>query len=349
MGKSTFRGVFTLVSLAILALASVVAAQDVTATVDSVAGRLVQGQVKDGATAGLWEEGFNGSIAAGMISAYQYTKNVTYRDSAVLGGQYILKQRNGDDLNLFGDEAYAFTLLSEISDKPTSNQWRSAISGLYSAMDALPGGVLTYIEQYYQVEPSTGVFYMAHHVLATSYVKANCKSAWTDALVYRLQDLKNWDAAYPVMGLGVAVWALAQAGAIDNSPLPVWGGKISDLPTILLSHQVPAGKPNAGSFYWRFDHGDGGTGLPVSGYTEDTTWAVLGLMAAAKANPSLKTKVDAAVAAARDALIGAAGPDGKVYESLIAGMYSDPAFAGELLQLLPKLDTPAPASAEASK
>ena len=346
MVKPRFSGVFRLVSLAILVMAGVVAAADVPATVDSVAGWLLGSQVKNGAQAGSWETSFNGPIVSGMVSAYQYRNNTAYRDAALLGGQYILIPSSTGELNLLGDEAYALTRLSEISTTPLSNQWRSAVSNFYSIVNGLPKGANTYISQYDLSDSSYGVFYLAHHVVAVYYVNGAAKEFWLTGLVNRIAAMRGGaDPQYPVMALGTAVWALAQVGALTSVPVPGgWNCNRSDLPTILLSHQVPQGQPNAGSFYWRFDHGNGGTGLPVSGYTEDTTWAILGLVAAAKADSTLKAKVDAAVAAAQGGLIAAAGADGKVYESLTAGTYTDPVFGGELLQLLPNLPAQAPAA-----
>jgi hypothetical protein len=128
------------------------------------------------------------------------------------------------------------------------------------------------------VEPSTAVFHFANHVAA----------------------------AYPVMALGVAVWALAQTGPLDEifippsgEGAPYWNGKKpKDLPNLLSSHQVAGDQPGAGSFYWQFQHGEG----DLNNCTEAAIFATLGLVAASKANPALNP--DSAISTARDALLG---------------------------------------------
>jgi len=113
---------------------------------------------------------------------------------------------------------------------------------------------------------------------------------------------------------------------------------LADLPGLLLGHQVLPGVQDAGSFYWRFDHGYGGVPSAVSGYTEDTIFGTLGLVAASRADPALE--FDAAILAARQALLGGVYGGGVVYEHLWLQGAIYYAYAGEMLQVLSELIIP---------
>ncbi|MFC1739100.1 hypothetical protein ACFL1G_08640 [Planctomycetota bacterium] len=117
---------------------------------------------------------------------------------------------------------------------------------------------------------------------------------------------------------------------------PYWDDvNLADLPDLLLSHQVPDGEPNAGSFFWRFDH----AGEEVAGYTEDTIFGTLGLIAADRANPEFN--YDSSILAARDALLIGVHEDGTIYDHL--WLISDSFYyyyAGEMLQVLGELIIP---------
>jgi len=142
------------------------------------------------------------------------------------------------------------------------------------------------------------------------------------------------------MALGIATWALALTGPLDDTLIDpsgtgtaYWSGKkLADLPGALLSHQVPDGELYAGTFYWRFDHGDGGSGEPVSGYTEDAIFNTLGLIAASRGDPALD--LDAAIDAAGQALLGGVKSGGKVFEHLWLESSDYYTFGGEMLQVL---------------
>ncbi|MBM4036921.1 MAG: PEP-CTERM sorting domain-containing protein [Planctomycetes bacterium] len=141
---------------------------------------------------------------------------------------------------------------------------------------------------------------LAHHVVAAAYVNAADLSDWRAGLVETLGMVHDVSTpgdhpGYPVMALGAAVWALASTpGGLDNTyvlpsaaPVPgyeVWWDygdnepvTLSDLPGILGGHQD---YPGTGSFYWRFDHQGDSFGGPALGYTEDTVFGTLGLIAA---------------------------------------------------------------------
>lgn len=314
-------------------------ASEVGATIDRVAGRLRQEQSTTDPSAGNWEIGFNGSIVAGMVSAYEYTGNRAYAVAAELGGDYLLADAAS---GLFGDDAYALMRLSQRAEDPEANPWRTVLVSFYERVRNGDGGTAGYVDSYRTIDPSTAVFYLAHHVVAAHYVDAADEDLWRSMLITCLAEVNDAEAEYPVMAMGVATWALAQTSPLDGTLVAgagntVWSGTtLADLPAMLMSHQAPEGTDNAGTFYWRFDHRDDGAGFAAGGYTEDTVFAVLGLLAASRANPEVN--VDAAVEAACDALLRAADADGRVNMTLSGDGPTHMAFAGELLQVLPELD-----------
>jgi len=320
--------------------AEVAPASEVGTTIDGVAGRLQREQTTTGPSVGNWEVGFNGSVVAGMVSAYEYTGNEAYAIAAELGGDYILTDATS---GLFGDDAYALMRLSQGAEDPAENPWRTVLSSFYQQIRDADGGTFDYLDSFRTIDPSTAVFYLAHHVVAAHYVDATDKGMWRSMLITCLSEVSDADAEYPVMAMGAATWALAQTGPLDGTLVgggnnTVWSGKtLADLPAMLMSHQTPETADNAGTFYWRFDHKDDGAGSAAGGYTEDTVFAVQGLLAASRANPEIR--VDAAVEAARDALLRAVDAEGRVHMTLAGEGPSHVAFAGELLQTLPELDT----------
>lgn len=312
--------------------------------IENVADRLEAEQIKYGVSAGIWPEeaDFTGSIVAGMLSAYDWTCNSAYKYSAELGGDYILWAAAG---NFYGDEAFALTGLSEISSDPGSNIWRTALSDYYYSVEQDINGTEGYISQFAGTEPSTAVFYLANHTVAAYYADANDKQLWRGGLVDYLAETDN-TSKFPVMALGVATWALVQTGPLDATLIDPSGTgaaywslkKLSDLPGLVLSHQVPPGEPNEGSFYWRFDHGTDGLDTYASGYTEDAIFATLGLIAASEADPGLDA--DAAILAARQALLNGISQEGKVWERLSQKGWVYYTYAGEMLQVLGDLVIP---------
>lgn len=303
-----------------------------------ISNRLIAEQIQQGNDAGTWtnEADFTGSIAAGMMAAYELTSESTCMVSAELGGDYILHSAQG---NFFGDEAYALTCLSQAASDPCDNVWRTAAESFYASVRAnYPGATQGYVNDFVGIEPSTAVFYVANHVVAAFYVDAADKEIWRQGLIEWLCSVDD-SCPYPVMALGVATWALAQTGPLDETPVDPdgrgaahWDGRsLKDLPDLLLSHQVPNGHPDAGSFYWQFEHADDSP----CGYTEDAVFAILGLTAVAQthADPNL----DVAILAARKALLGGVSPDGLVWEHLSQEGEVHYVYAGEMLQGLEAL------------
>ena len=315
------------------------AAWSIGEAIETVADRLEAKQARGGVNAGRWpgEADFTGSIAAGMVGAYELTADPNYRASAELGGDYILWASEG---GFYGDEAFALTRLSDIASDPCDNPWRTKVSNFYSDVKR-EVGTEDYISELIGTEPSTTVFYLANHVVAAYYIDAEDKQIWRQKLIEQLSRV-NDSSVFPVMGLGAATWALALTGPLDETLIdpsgkhaPYWDvKKLADLPSLLLSHQVPDGQPYAGSFFWRFDHGSD-PNQAVSGYTEDTIFATLGLVGAAAASPDLD--LDAAILAAHQVLLGGIDSEGIVYEHLWLQGEIYYVYAGEILQVLSEL------------
>ena len=300
--------------------------------VTRAADRLVAEQGANGTWAG--EEYYTGSIAAGLANASEMTGVAAYKTAAEDGGNYILGSAGG---NFYGDEAYALTRLSDISADPANNTWRTNVSTFYTSVKNAEGGTSGYISDLAagSQDISAAVFYIASHVVAAYYVNAADKTIWRNGLIYYLGDVDD-NAYYPVMALGVSVWALAKTGPLDNTaiypgapPTSPWYGKtLADLPAMLLGHQVSTGA-YAGSFYWRFDHT--GPGGEASGYTEDAAFGTLGLVAADEAGFA---DYDEPISDARNALAQGVAAGGEVYEHIWSGGLLLHLFAGESLQAL---------------
>jgi len=326
--------------------------------VDLLAQRLDAQQIKEGSDAGIWgtELSLMGPITGGMACAYEWTENKDYWIAAELGGYYILWIADIQG-NLLGDEAYSFVQLSEASDDPTDNVWRSALDAWYFSMRR-PGyeeSTWEYIDYFEEMDPSTAVFYIAQHAVGAYYVDDIDKKVWREAVIKYLSRVDD-ESSFPMMGLGIATWALAQMDALDDSPVsvyfgakPCWDGvNLRDLPGLLASHQVPEGEPFASSFYWRFDHTSGGTGGVVAGYTEDAIYGTLGLVGAAAyaartADPNavpqeqgevLVDDLDSRIVAAQTALLEGIDENGLVYEHLSLSGESYDTYSGEMLQVL---------------
>jgi hypothetical protein len=309
-------------------------ASSIGEAIRTVADRLRTEQITEGLNAGSWpdEASFTGSIVAGMVSAYELTCESAYRSSAELGGDYVLSAAQG---NFFGDEAFALTRLSQITADPGDNSWRTAVADFYHDIKFAGGGTDGYIAGFKDFEPSTAAFYLAHHVVAACYVEAEDRQIWRQGLIDVLSSVDD-SCSFPVMAAGVATWALALTGPLDETVIDpsgqgaaYWDGrKLADLPELLTSHQVPDGRPNAGSFYWQFGHADDSP----SGFTEDTIFSTCGLVVCSWASPD--PGLDSAVLAARAVLLDGISAEGKVSEHLSQEGLTYYAYAGEMLEVL---------------
>jgi hypothetical protein len=336
---------FLVIAVVVQSATAALPAEDVAA---ALAARLEQNQLKEEPNQGLWppEVFFVGPATTGMVCAYEWTDNAAYRESAKLGGEYILWIGVAMG-HLLGDEAYALMCLSRTADNPDSNMWRVALANFYSTLRAKGETTQGYIELFAQADISTTTFYLAHHLVAAYYVDDLDKNIWRDALIQHLSRVDDDKAEFPVMALGAATWALATTGTLDDTPVsslggaPVWEGVLlRDLPSVLLSHQVPEGEPFGGSFYYRFDHTAGRFQGAVSGYTEDAIYGALGLVAVASAGENAPDEsMEQAIRAVHTALLDGVDAEGRVYEHLSHDGESYHAFAGEMLQGLWAIQT----------
>ncbi|MCD6394836.1 MAG: hypothetical protein J7M40_15200 [Planctomycetes bacterium] len=317
----------------VIVFASSAQATDLHTTITLAADGLVDNQNEDGYWQGETE--FTGSIVLGLINAYEATGNDDYKTAAELGGANILYARGG---NYYGDDTYALAKLSEISDNPDNNSWRDELITFYNVrVKNGEGSTAGYLDDYASTEPSNAVFYIAHHVHAAYYVNALDKVLWRNALIDYLSEVSDSTADYPVLALGAATWALAATGPLDSTPVrtppggqPFWiGVTLADLPDLLQSRQVPDGEDYAGSFYWLFGET---TETPKSGYTEDTVFAILGLIAVSQAG--ISGSYDPTILTARDILPIGVYSGGAVYEHIWLTGQQYHAFAGEMLQAL---------------
>ncbi|MHC4518741.1 MAG: hypothetical protein ACYTAS_09155 [Planctomycetota bacterium] len=305
-------------------------------------GRLVRAQADDGPFVGAWpgEEVHTGSIIAGLASAFELVCDENAKAAAIAGGEYVMIAAAG---NYYGDEAYALSCLSRISADREENPWRRAVGDFYRAVETVAaGGTQGYVSQFGQAELSQAIFYLAHHAVAAFYVGADDAALWRQGLVDFLVQVNDDSADLPIMALGAATWALATTGALDDSPLDpcdigasYWQGRtFAELPGLLLSHQVGEGEL-AGSFHWRLDHGNAGTGAPAAGYVEETVFGAIGLAAA---NRTLKdSEIDDRILLARDLLSASINDDGAVTQHLSLGGGAPYFYAGEVLRALAEL------------
>ena len=318
--------------------ANAVSALTINEAVESISERLVNDQIIEGNKTGTWlaEADFTGSIVAGLVDAYELTSESSYKDSAELGGNYILW--SAWETFFYGDEAYALTRLSEISDDPNDNPWREALNDFYWFVKTDPGGTQDYIDRFVGTEPSNAVFYIAHNVVAAYYVDAEDKEIWRQELIDWLSLVDDDTSEYPVMALGVATWALAKTGPLDETLIDSSGEgaaywenkKLEDLPFLILANQVPDGQPGEGSFYWKFQHSEG----DPNNYTEDAVFATLGLVAASQVIPDPNINLDPDITAAREALLNGISSEGEVYENLSQEGALYYTYSGEMLQVL---------------
>jgi hypothetical protein len=332
-----------LLSIAVPRAQSVQAAPAGLDVANRVAAYLEHSQLKEGARMGMWpsEPSFAGPPTAGLTCAYQWIGDRVYLEAAERGGEYILWI--GDSTgHLLGDESYALAGLSELSENPEENRWRSTLTRFYNGLHS-QGGITTagYIDLLTQGDPSHNVFYLAHHTVTAHYVDDADKEVWRTALIRCLASVDD-RSSYPVQALGVATWALARTGELGETVVDsadsgsCWSGvMLKDLPVLLLSHQIPDGEPFAGSFYWHFDHADPEIDVVAGGWTEDAIFGTLGLVAAASGQQGedaegLKKAVEAAYAA----LLEASDADGKVCGHVSGIGVSYYTYAGELLQTL---------------
>jgi len=293
------------------------------AAVQAIGDQLVSDQDVSGGWPG--EAGFTGSIAVGLANAYEVTGLVGYSAAAQLGADYILDVAG---YNFYGDEAYALARVSAITGDPS---YGNAAKTFYDSLNTY-----AYIADFQDTDCSNAVFYVAQHTVAADMVGAADAGIWREGLIQYLSKVADDEAFYPVQSLGVATWALAQTGPMDDTRIDPFGlignaywedVALSDLLALLESHQVDSGA-YAGSFYVRFDHDAPGFTFEASGYTEDTVFGTLGLIAGGGSADD--------ILAARTALALGVNSAGNVYEHIWSGGDSYYVYGGEVLQAIPE-------------
>lgn len=317
-------------------------------TLKSVANVLVDDQYsEDNAPAylfGSWpfEYHYTGSIVAGLINVYEITPVVSYIEAAERGASFILIESGG---NFYGDEAYALARLGEVTGV---QDYSDIVRNFYDGLDTYQ-----YISGFNNTTTEKATFYISFHAVASHMVGAADAGIWREAITEYLSNVNDDLSFYPVMTLGVATWALAKTGPMDDTPIDPFGLSgveywkdvtLGDLPDLLSTHQVLSGD-FTGSFYVRFDHTAPGLDYYASGYTEDTVYGIFGLMAAYEARDSnIDGDVDedesgggkwnffTEIQNARDALIQSVNQDGLVKEHIWYGQQAYYLFGGELLE-----------------
>ena len=233
--------------------------------------------------------------------------------------------------------------MARLAEVTGEEVYADVVRDFYNMLDTY-----AYIKGYDATFRDKAVFFIAYHSVAAHMVGANDAAIWREALISHLSLIGDDVAYFPVMMFGVATWALAQTGPMDNtmidpfglSDVSYWEGvMLKDLPDLLAGHQVPDGE-YAGSFYVRFDHMAPGIGFEASGYTEDTTFGVLGLIAANEVGQTSEPGVDdetewnfdEEILNAREVLAKSVHQSGCVQDHIWLGNYLYYVFGGEMLQ-----------------
>ena len=334
--------------------------------VHTIASNVQSNQVAiQGESYGSWpgEEAFMGAIVNGMVSAYIMTGDAVYSGAAWQGAVSMHTYQDFGQwqiYNFYGDQVLAFARLEQLqAEDARFDIWGSVLNQYYDDVqdigDPFRTDMLFGTKQYimnglWQGEISSNVYYLANHAVAAFMADAEDKAIWREGLIKGLALVNDDDAQFPVMGLGAATWALATTGPLDDTPVDPaaeegsqWFGVVlADLPAILLSHQVPVGGFDEGSFYWRYDHGDAGLGVVAEGYTEDAIYGALGLLAAWEAsdpNDPIHADLEEGVLAAAVAVLSNLKDDGLVYEhlSIEDGAQDRLVYASDVLFLIGEL------------
>ncbi len=343
------RVIIVVLAVALLSQAASAAFLD---TVNALGGRLLANQATGGNAVWPNEQGYDGSTACGLVSAFQMTGDARYVTGARNAAFRIATDRRvrtywDNEPAFYGDDVDLFARLGS-----TPVDWKSVGASFFSRVRDTFGTdcYITWFLVDTETDRSFAVFYMAHITVAAYAVNDVDKAVWREGLIAALSEVDD-KATFPVQALGIATWALAQTGKLDDKSIAdgdcsvaMWNGKqLKDLPAMLLAEQVPAGELYAGSFFWRFDHGNGGlVGVRAAGYTEDSIFGTMGLAAISKADPNAVITIPGlgdGLAAARTALLRGVAGDGTVKEHLWVGGLPRFVYCGEMLDVLGLLAT----------
>ncbi len=337
MKKNVIIACIIYVIISVLFAPTLTMALPLSETLDAVADSLVKNQSSNGSWSG--EPGYTGSIVSGLTQAYQIKGKASYKESAEKGVQHILDTYGG---NFYGDEAYALARLTEVTGE---QGYADLVLDFYNGLDTY-----AYISGFDATTPTKATFFISYHTVAAHMVGATDAGIWREALVSYLSLVDDDFSYFPVLTLGVATWALVQTGPMDDTRIDPFGltGRsywdevtLSDLPDMLSTHQVISGE-HTNSFYVRFDHTSPGPGYEASGYTEDTIFSLLGLIAANAAGPTngagevndARWNFEEEIQNAREVLVKAVHQSGMVQEHIWSGSQMYYVFGGELLQTL---------------
>ncbi len=326
-------------SIAIVCLLSCIVstASAASGPIETMADYLVANQLSNG----NWgEQGFVGETTIGMARAYTLTGAAAYKTAAENAGDYILWASEYNpatetyQLSLFAAEAYALTQLSEISDNPEDNPWRTAAEAYFQGIADFSSSTESFIDtivaDYGSTYIGTAVYDIARLTAAAGYVNDPDLDLWRGKLVEYLGAVPASESC-PTTALASAVWALSLTGGLDAAPVPgagyLSGNNISELPQILAEQQA-----SDGSFYWYFDQTD-------AGYVEPTALAELALQTVGGYELQVNLANTVLAAAVEDEgtirfLMGDPGSDTSFY------------FTGEVLEVLTEGSIPIPGPIE---
>jgi hypothetical protein len=354
-------------------------ADAITDAINAASARLVGGQVVPAATT-TWEgpmyTGYNGTIIAGLTSAYRANGVVANKLAAEAGGTALIADawaNAGGNLNAVSyasNEVYGLTQVAALQSIPSSSTYYSAArdfftighgSDVNAVVTALNTGNSAMLGAYgySPLDKTLTTVNLAQYTAAAYAVNAPNKAAYRSSLITMLGQVADLDSVgsqnpqyCPTQALGAAVWALAKTGnGLDSTVItgptgltdPLqnsFGGKmLSELPGMLDARLDSVSH----TFFVYLNFAD------YYAYTEDVAFGILGLDAADFAGHTSTYAGD--IAAARLALSGAVdlssgSSSGTTYDSCfpMPESYSGGEYAGMALQALAASPVPEPAS-----
>jgi len=283
-------------------------------------------------------ENYNGAITLGMVSAYNIFGAGSYGHSAKQGAGWLY--HDSITRTPLGDSVLAWNALGVSEYEYGIGVWSDVAASFFDNVQMYtPSEAAGYVASF-GGDAGSAVYYLANLTLAAYGVDAPEKAVWRQGLVQALNEVNDDSALCPIQAIGLATWALATTGPLDSTLIngdpnaPIWGGvALSDLPDVLVSHQVSEGGYDAGSFFGRIDHTAGESDVVAEGYTSDAIFAALGLFAAADSDPNIVPALQGPIVNAIKAVIGALGNDGMVYEHLSLGGEAIYVYSAQMLLL----------------
>lgn len=331
-----------LLSLSVQAASS----QTLTETIHVVATKLVAEQNSNNGSQllGSWpgENWATGSIALGLIRAYEETGLSEYLTAASSAADHIIRD---SDPVFMGDGALGLVKYHELNPHEF---WLHGLKEFYQLVNLV--GTDFYISGYANYEPSMAVYYLAHHTHAAYALDIADKALWCEGLIGMLRAVDD-TSHFPVQALALTTWVLTHINRLDDTLIDpdasagsYWRGKkFQDLPSLLLEHQVIEGDMDAGSFYWKFNHLGGlDDAIVRSGYTEDCAFGMLAFLSVYELYQEgdgtelsrfnvTQEELENAIARLGDVMIKAVQPDGAVQAHISLGGDEYYTFAGEML------------------